>query len=172
MFRLTYSTMFDPPEALHAHFDDALRAVRGTLGAEHAMWIGGEDVRAAKSVRGARARSTQRVVLGRFQSGDAAHAAAALDAAARAFPAWAATPWRERVAILRRAADADRGARLRDRRGARARGRQEPDGGARRSAGDRRPDPLLLRPDGGERRLRAARWRATRSPASRARTRA
>ena len=47
MFRLTYSTMFDPPEALHAHFEAALDAVRGTLGAEHPMWIGGEDVRAA-----------------------------------------------------------------------------------------------------------------------------
>ncbi|MEO8486524.1 MAG: aldehyde dehydrogenase family protein [Betaproteobacteria bacterium] len=104
MFRLTYSTMFDPPESLHRHFDDALRAVRSTLGAEHAMWIDGEDVRAATqfAVHGPIDR---RVVLGRFQSGDASHASAALAAAARAFPVWAATPWRERVAILRRAAD-------------------------------------------------------------------
>jgi 1-pyrroline-5-carboxylate dehydrogenase len=103
-FRLTYSTMFDPPEELHRHFDDALAAVQRTLGAEHAMWIGGADVRAAKqfAVHGTIDR---RVVLGRFQSGDASHAVQAFDAAARAFPAWAATPWRERVATLRRAAD-------------------------------------------------------------------
>jgi 1-pyrroline-5-carboxylate dehydrogenase len=103
-FRLTYSTMFDPPEELHRHFDDALAAVQRTLGAEHAMWIGGADVRAAKqfAVHGPIDR---RVVLGRFQSGDASHAVQAFDAAARAFPAWAATPWRERVATLRRAAD-------------------------------------------------------------------
>ena len=104
MFRLTYSTMFDPPEALHRHFDEALVALRATLGAEHAMWIGGADVRAAKqfAVHGPIDR---RVVLGRFQSGDASHAAHALEAAANAFPAWMATPWRERVAMLRRAAD-------------------------------------------------------------------
>ena len=103
-FKLTYSTMFDPPEELHRHFDDALAAVQRTLGAEHAMWIGGADVRAAKqfAVHGPIDR---RVVLGRFQSGDASHAVQAFDAAARAFPAWAATPWRERVATLRRAAD-------------------------------------------------------------------
>ncbi len=104
MFRLTYSTMFDPPEALHAHFEGALAHVRATLGAEHAMWIDGKDVRAATqfAVHGPIDR---RVVLGRFQAGDASHASAALDAAARAFRPWAATPWPERVAILRRAAD-------------------------------------------------------------------
>ena len=104
MFRLTYATMFDPPEALHRHFDEALVALRATLGAEHAMWIGGADVRAAKqfAVHGP---IDSRVVLGRFQSGDRSHAVRALDAAANAFPAWAATPWRERVATVRRAAD-------------------------------------------------------------------
>ncbi|MFI4925280.1 MAG: aldehyde dehydrogenase family protein, partial [Vicinamibacteria bacterium] len=96
--------MFDPPEALHAHFEAALASVRAHLGAEHPMRIGGEDVRAVTqfAVHGPIDR---RVVLGRFQSGTAAHASAALDAAARAFPAWSATPWQERVAILRRAAD-------------------------------------------------------------------
>ena len=104
MFRLTYSTMFDPPEALHAHFEAALASVRAHLGAEHPMWIGGEDVRAARqfTVHGPIDR---RVALGRFQSGDASHADAAMAAAARAFPSWAATPWQERVATLRRAAD-------------------------------------------------------------------
>ena len=104
MFRLTYSTMFDPPEDLHRHFDSAVASVRSHLGAEHPMWIGGEDLRAARqyAVHGPIDR---RVALGRFQVGDASHAAAAMEAAARAFPAWSATPWRERVAALRRAAD-------------------------------------------------------------------
>jgi len=103
-FKLTYSTMFDPPEDLHRHFDAALAAVRSSLGAEHPMWIGGEDVRAAKqfTVHGPIDR---RVALGRFQAGDGTHAAAAMEAASRAFPAWAATPWPERVATMRRAAD-------------------------------------------------------------------
>nr|MBP6368931.1 L-glutamate gamma-semialdehyde dehydrogenase [Burkholderiales bacterium] len=84
-FKLTYSTMFDPPEDLHRHFDAALAAVRSSLGAEHPMWIGGEDVRAAKqfTVHGPIDR---RVALGRFQAGDGTHAAAAIEAAAQAYP--------------------------------------------------------------------------------------
>jgi 1-pyrroline-5-carboxylate dehydrogenase len=31
-FRLTYSTMFDPPEALHQRFEAALATVKGRLG--------------------------------------------------------------------------------------------------------------------------------------------
>lgn len=102
-FKLTYSTMFDPPDEMHVRFDAAVAAVRGSLGAEHPMWIGGEDVRAPKqyAVHGPVDR---RAALGRFQSGDGSHAAAALEAAARAFPDWAATPWRDRVAMLRRVA--------------------------------------------------------------------
>ena len=101
-FRLTYSTMFDPPPALHERFEKALASVRGTLGAEHPMLIGGHDVRAPRQFD-VHCPIDARVVLGRFQSGDATQAAAAVEAATAAFPAWAATPWTERVAVLRRA---------------------------------------------------------------------
>jgi 1-pyrroline-5-carboxylate dehydrogenase len=102
-FKLTYSTMFDPPEALHERFEAALATVRSHLGTEHPMLIGGRDERAPVQFD-ARGPVDHRVVLGRFQVGNAGHADAAVDAAARAFPAWAATPWTERVSILRRAA--------------------------------------------------------------------
>jgi 1-pyrroline-5-carboxylate dehydrogenase len=46
-----------------------------------------------------------RIVLGRFQAGEDVHARAAVAAAAQAFPAWAATPWQQRVRILRRAVE-------------------------------------------------------------------
>jgi 1-pyrroline-5-carboxylate dehydrogenase len=102
-FRLTYATMFDPPPALHQRFDAALQAVRGRLGAEHPMTIDGRphlggdwfDVRSPVDTR---------VSIGRFALGGPAEAAAAAEAARRAVPAWAATPWRERLALLRRAA--------------------------------------------------------------------
>jgi len=90
-FRLTYSTMFDPPPALHERFEKALASVRGTLGAEHPMLIGGHDVRAPRQFD-VHCPIDARVVLGRFQSGDATQAAAAVEAATAAFPAWAATP--------------------------------------------------------------------------------
>ena len=101
-FKLTYSTMHDPPPALHERFEAALATVRRTLGGEHPMLIGGRDARARLQFD-ARSPIDTRVVLGRFQAGDGTHAAAAAEAAKAAFPAWAATPWTERVAVLRRA---------------------------------------------------------------------
>ena len=40
-FKLTYSTMFDPPQALHERFDAALARVRESLGGDHPLWIDG-----------------------------------------------------------------------------------------------------------------------------------
>jgi 1-pyrroline-5-carboxylate dehydrogenase len=102
-FKLTYSTMFDPPPELHARFEVALAAIRSRLGAEHAMLIGGANERAPRRFE-TRSPIDTRLVLGRFQAGAAPDADAAVAAARKAFSAWAATPWRERVALLRRAA--------------------------------------------------------------------
>ena len=43
-FKLTYATMFNPPEELHTSFEAALDKLRGNLGQEHAMIINGKDV--------------------------------------------------------------------------------------------------------------------------------
>ena len=43
-FKLTYSTMFNPPEEMHERFESALAEVRAGLGAFHAMHIDGKDV--------------------------------------------------------------------------------------------------------------------------------
>ena len=102
-FKLTYSTMFDPPPALHERFEAALAAVRPRLGAEYPMWIGGRE-RQAEGVFEVRSPIDQDWLLGRFARGGAAEARGAIGAAREAFPEWAATPWRERVALLRRAA--------------------------------------------------------------------
>ena len=42
-FKLTYATMFDPPEELHARFDAAMQRVRGALGGSHPLYIAGAD---------------------------------------------------------------------------------------------------------------------------------
>ncbi len=99
-FRLTYSTMFDPPAELHERFDVSLARVRGQLGREYPQWIGG-------AARGGRASFEVRSpidrdwLLGRFARGSAQDAADAASAAANAQRGWAATPWRERVRLLR-----------------------------------------------------------------------
>ena len=85
-FTLTYSTMFDPPPELHAQFEDALASVRSFLGAEHPMLIGGRDQRATQRFN-VKSPIDTRMLLGRFEAGDATHAAAAIAEATRAFPA-------------------------------------------------------------------------------------
>ncbi len=44
-FRLTYASMFNPPEELHTRFEAALEKVKSTdLGKTHAMLIDNKDV--------------------------------------------------------------------------------------------------------------------------------
>ena len=43
-FKLTYATMFNPPEELHARFDAALVKVKAGLGKEYPMIINNQDV--------------------------------------------------------------------------------------------------------------------------------
>ena len=42
-FKLTYATMFNPPEEMHTRFEEALAGVSANLGQEHGMLIGGKD---------------------------------------------------------------------------------------------------------------------------------
>ena len=102
-FKLTYSTMFDPPPALHERFEAALAAVKRRLGREYPMWIGGKAYAATDAFE-VRSPIDSHWLLGRFARGTRADAEAAIAAARGAFPRWQATPWGERVALLRRAA--------------------------------------------------------------------
>ena len=103
-FKLTYATMFNPPEELHTRFGEALAQVKASLGREHAMWIDGQDRFTAEKFEN-RSPADTRLVLGVFQKGGAQDAADAVAAARRAFPGWSRTPWQERVALLRKAAE-------------------------------------------------------------------
>ena len=103
-FRLTYATMFNPPEALHEHFEHALAGVRGMLGLDHGMIIDGEDAFTADQIVDCSPANTE-IVLGKFQKGTVAEAQQALAAARQAFAGWSRTPWQERVALVRKAAE-------------------------------------------------------------------
>ncbi len=102
-FRLTYSTMFDPPEQLHQSFERALATVKVTLGRTWPMLVGGRERTAAETFED-RSPINDEWLLGRFQKGTAQDAKDAIAAARAAFPAWSALPWRKRVQLLRRAA--------------------------------------------------------------------
>ena len=102
-FKLTYATMFNPPEELHQRFDAALEHATATLGREYGMLIDGKDHFSAEKFED-RSPADSGKVLGLFQKGSAEDAALALASARRAFPNWSRTPWQERVRLLRKAA--------------------------------------------------------------------
>jgi 1-pyrroline-5-carboxylate dehydrogenase len=103
-YKLTYSTMFNPPPALHERFEAALTRVRSHLGQVHANFIDGVD-RAAGVTREARSPINRNEVLGRFPEASADEANLAVAAAHSAYPLWSRTPVMARNRILRRVAE-------------------------------------------------------------------
>lgn len=103
-FKLTYATMFNPPEELHTRFDEALAAARGNLGQEYGMLIAGKEYYAEKKFK-SKNPANKEEVLGIFQTGTAEDANAAITAAKAAFPGWSQTPYLARVKLLRKAAN-------------------------------------------------------------------
>ncbi len=102
-FKLTYATMFNPPEELHVQFDAALDKVKSGLGKEHAMLINNKDVFADEKFNDQSPVNTD-LTLAVMQKGNENHARKALEAAKKAFPLWSHTPWQDRVRLLRAAA--------------------------------------------------------------------
>ncbi len=104
--RITYATMSADPN-LHVEFDAAIARVKGTLGRTYPMVINGESVTASEQFDD-RSPIDTRIVLGRFQQGGREHVQRAIAAARAAAPAWAGLPWRERVRLVKKVADAIR----------------------------------------------------------------
>jgi 1-pyrroline-5-carboxylate dehydrogenase len=102
-FRLTYATMFNPPEKMHTDFDKAVARFRAEMGQDVPMLINGED-RFIEAKFDDRSPINTEWLLGTFQKGGVAEGQEALAAAKAAAPKWAATKWQDRVRILRRAA--------------------------------------------------------------------
>jgi 1-pyrroline-5-carboxylate dehydrogenase len=102
-FKLTYATMFNPPEELHTKYDEALVKVKAKLGTEYAMIINGKDVKADEKFEDHSPINTD-WVLAVMQKGSEKHAQMAMEAARKAFPGWSHTPWQKRVELLRKAA--------------------------------------------------------------------
>jgi len=103
-FKLTYSTMFNPPEELHTKFDAAVKTIKAGLGKEYGMIINGKDVFASEKFEDRSPINTD-LVLAVMQKGTEEHARTALTAARKAFPVWSGMHWKERVKLINRAAD-------------------------------------------------------------------
>ena len=103
-FKLTYATMFNPPEELHERYEAALSGIKANLGREFGMIINGEERQVPEKFEDRSPINTD-WVLGVFQQGSEKDAADAIAAAKSAFPAWSGRPFQERLALLRKAAD-------------------------------------------------------------------
>ena len=102
--KVTYATLRADNEDLHSGFEEALTRVRAGLGGHHQNYIGGQW-RDADSSFEVRSPIDRDVLLGTFATGTTGDLDDAVAAARQAQPAWAAVPWKERLAILRRAAE-------------------------------------------------------------------
>ena len=102
--KVTYTSANVDWDAFHLQFDDALARVRAQVGREYPLYIAGEAVTStAKPIVDTSPIDTS-VVLGRFATATAAHVDRAVAAARAAQPGWSRRDWRERVALLRKAA--------------------------------------------------------------------
>jgi 1-pyrroline-5-carboxylate dehydrogenase len=102
--KITYATLRADNEELHSRFETGLAGARAALGASHQNYVDGAW-RDGDGTFEVRSPIDTDIVLGTFARGTAADVDDAVAAARRAQPAWAATPWRERVAIVKRAGD-------------------------------------------------------------------
>ncbi|HEV8119963.1 MAG TPA: aldehyde dehydrogenase family protein, partial [Candidatus Polarisedimenticolia bacterium] len=103
--KVTYATLAagQTPEFSRA-YDEALESVRRGLGKSHGLFIGGREVETKETFADTNPADT-RMVLGRFASGTREDARQAIAAARRAYEqSWRQTPWKERVAVVRRIA--------------------------------------------------------------------
>ena len=103
--KILYTTT-DPAAVaeIHRWYDAALERVRGRLGQNHPFYVAGQPRQGAGAFEDRSPNDTD-VLVGRFASAGREDVRGAVEAAQAAHRAWAATPWQERVRLLRRVAD-------------------------------------------------------------------
>jgi len=102
--KITYATLRNDNEELHALYDAGIAKARARLGAHHQNWIAGAG-RDGEGSFELRSPIDRDLLVGTFARGTRHDVKDAVAAARAAQPAWRAVPWRERLAVLRRAAD-------------------------------------------------------------------
>jgi 1-pyrroline-5-carboxylate dehydrogenase len=103
--KITYATLRNDNEELHALYEQGVQEARAGLGAHHRNYINGRWVDGSAGAFEVRSPIDRELLVGTFAKGDRGDAQRAIAAARAAVPAWRHTPWRERLAILRRAAE-------------------------------------------------------------------
>jgi 1-pyrroline-5-carboxylate dehydrogenase len=102
-FRITYATMSADNEELHRLYERGIEVARSWLGQKHPLYVNGE-AREGSGHKEARS-PIDGSLIGEFALGTREDVRDAVAAARDAFHDWANRPWRERVQIMRKAAD-------------------------------------------------------------------
>ncbi len=102
--KITYSTMSADNEELHTLYDRGIEVARGMLGHTHPFYVNGEE-RSTDATYEERSPIDSDVVIGRYSQATPQDVDDAVKAAKAFQPTWAATDWRQRVALLRAAGD-------------------------------------------------------------------
>jgi delta 1-pyrroline-5-carboxylate dehydrogenase len=103
--KITYATLRNDNEELHALYEAGVQEARAGLGGHHRNYIDGRWVDGSAGTFEARSPIDREMLIGTFAKGDRSDTQKAIAAARAAAPGWRHTPWQERLAILRRAAE-------------------------------------------------------------------
>jgi len=103
-FRVTYATLSADNEQLHAAYEAGLRLAKSWLGTTISGFVSGKPRTDGPLFTLASPGDTA-LALCHVHAATEADVADAVSAAAAAAPRWARTPWQQRVAVLRAAAD-------------------------------------------------------------------
>ena len=101
--KITYATLRNDNDELHAQFEAGLEQARATAGPDHRNFVGGQERDGEGTFE--KRSPIDGSLVGTFAKGTRSDVQDAIAAARAAFPAWSRRPWQERVAILRRVAD-------------------------------------------------------------------
>ncbi len=106
--KITYATMTaERMDDLHRLLDTAIERVKSSFGQTYPLVIGGRETTSAAQSED-RSPIDTRILLGVFQNASREQVGEAIAAARGAYPAWSARPWRERVTLVKKIADAIR----------------------------------------------------------------
>jgi 1-pyrroline-5-carboxylate dehydrogenase len=103
--KITYATLRNDNEELHGLYEQGVQDSRAGLGAHHRNYVEGRWIDGSAGVFEARSPIDRELLVGTFAKGDRGDVQSAIASAKRAAPAWRHTPWQERVALLRKAAE-------------------------------------------------------------------
>src|SRR5262245_18034290 len=103
--KITYATLRNDNEELHALYERGVDESRAGLGGHHRNYIDGRWVDGSAGVFEARSPIDRELLIGTFAKGDRGDVQQAIAAARSAAPGWRHTPWQERLAVLKKAAE-------------------------------------------------------------------